>query len=144
MSTIEDILIEDKQVLDLVANTEIEKIESDEDTKYEDVEHSDEDEQVLTPLCYDKGEMKAKKKKGFMNMMEGETFQMKIGNEDSDDEEVEEWSSFSRFKLLKNFSKKYKRNFSKLKEAERKIVNTSNGKIQINYEGPSGPFEETH
>ena len=25
-----------------------------------------------------------------MNMMEGETFQMKIGNEDSDDEEVEE------------------------------------------------------
>ena len=63
MSTIEDILIEDKQVLDLVANTEIEKIESDEDTKYEDVEHSDEDEQVLTPLCYDKGEMKAKKKK---------------------------------------------------------------------------------
>ena len=75
--------------MDLVANTEIEKIESDEDTKYEDVEHSDEDEQVLTPLCYDKGEMKATKKR-FMNMMEGETFQMKIGNEDSDDEEVEE------------------------------------------------------
>ena len=62
LSTIEDILIEDKQVLDLIANTEIEKIESDEYTKYEALEHSDEDEQVLTPLCYDKGEMKAKKK----------------------------------------------------------------------------------
>ena len=58
LSTIEDILIEDKQVLDLVANTEIEKIESDEDTKYEDVEHSDEDEQVLTPLCHDRNESK--------------------------------------------------------------------------------------
>ena len=46
--------------------------------------------------------------------------------------------------MLKNFSKKYKRNFSKLKEAERKIVNTSNGNIQIKYEGPSGPFEEAH
>ena len=60
--------------MDIIANTEIEKIESDEDTKYEDVEHSDEDEQVLTPLCYDKGEMKAKIR--FMNMMEGKIFQI--------------------------------------------------------------------
>ena len=52
------------------------------------MEHSDEDEQVLTPLCYDKDEMKAKL--GFMNMMEGKIFQIKIGDEDSDDEEIYE------------------------------------------------------
>ena len=33
---------------------------------------------------------------------------------------------------------------NKLKETEGKTVNTANGKIQINYEGPSGLFEEAH
>ena len=119
LSTIEDILIEDKQVLDLIANTEIEKIESDEYTKYEALEHSDEDEQ-------------------------GEIFQMKLGNEDSDDEEYMKMKQFFLDSGCSRTSLRSRKHFSKLKETEGKTVNTANGKIQINYEGPSGPFEETH
>jgi len=104
--------------LDIIANTEIEKIESDEDTKYEDVEHSDKDEQVLTTLCYDKDKMKAKII--FMNMIKGEIFQMKIGDEDSDDEELYEDEVAFLDSGCSKTSLRSRRHFSKLKKLKEK------------------------
>jgi hypothetical protein len=82
-------------------------------------------------------------KKDIMNSSEGEVFHMRIGDEDSDEDNEDTEVAFLDSGCSKT-SLRNRKHFTRVAKTEGKSVNTANGKIHVKYIGESGPFEEAH
>ena len=121
--------LREKELIDLTNISDEEHLmsnELEEEEEWEDCESDTEDQ--LEPLCYDKDEMKLKKE--VMNQSEGEVFQMRIGDEDSDEDNEDAEVAFLDSGCSRT-SLRNRKHFKQVLKAEGKSVNTANGKIKV-------------
>ena len=74
---------------------------------------------------------------------EGEVFQMRIGDEDSDEDNEDAEVAFLDSGCSRT-SLRNRKHFKQVLKADGKSVNTANGKIKVKYMGDTGPFKEAH
>ena len=150
LTKLEDILIEGKDMIDLTADSNSESDTSSESADNENPNSKEnskdpENDEILTPLAYDKDKMR--EISGIMNIMGGEIFINRQTNyDDSDDEDDESGELAFLDSGCSRTSLRSRNHFTKVLISNGKSVNTVNGKIHVKYEGPTveAPFENAH